>query len=160
MRAASAFWIPATRPAVIVLLLLVLGSISVLLLAVADPDFPTRAVDVGLLAILLYAGATGHLAGASLRDLQHCRFTWVLPGVRSGGALRDEDVPRIERHPLPEGVQHAGRVLTERFGGAQQHRTVGQVLTQDVGGGEPARGRGRGRWGGLRHDFTSARHLL
>lgn len=56
-----------------------------------------------------------------------------LPPAAVGGALRDEDVPRIERHPLPEGVQHAGRVLTERFGGAQQHRTVGQVLTQDVG---------------------------
>ncbi len=82
MRVATPFLVPATRPAVIVLLLMLLVSVAGVLAAAADPRFPTRVVNIGVLAVLGFAGATGFLGGAALREVQHCRFTWVLPGVR------------------------------------------------------------------------------
>lgn len=83
MRALAAFFSLVGRPAVFWLGVIGLGSVALLLMALTQPEAPTAAhIDGAVLAALLFPGVAGFLAGALVRELQHCTFTWPLPAVR------------------------------------------------------------------------------
>ncbi len=81
MRRAAAFLVPAARPAVLVLIV-VLWLSAVLVAAVLQVDRPLPDVDAVVLAALLLPGVAGWLAGFVVQDLQHTSFAWQLPGLR------------------------------------------------------------------------------
>lgn len=82
MLIAAAFFKPLGRPAVVVLSLVLLISVVLIIAVVHDEEFPYRSVDGTVLSILLIAGSAGLMSGIAIKDVQHCRFVWVLPDVQ------------------------------------------------------------------------------
>jgi len=75
------------RPALFFWLAVGVFSVWVMTLATVDADFPVLGADLAFLRAFAFPALAGLLAGLTLQGLQHCWFTWLLPGVRWRTAL-------------------------------------------------------------------------
>jgi hypothetical protein len=87
MKHLQAFLLLAARPAVFVWGALGAVLVWVLTYAVGDPDFPLAPGDGVFAAAFGYPLMAGVLAGLMVQELQHCWFSWTLPGGRWKSAL-------------------------------------------------------------------------
>ncbi len=81
------FLLLAGRPAAFFLILInLLVSLGVILI-LRLPEFPGAPADLAFLIAFVIPALIGATAGQAIQEMQHCSFTWSLPGVRWKTAL-------------------------------------------------------------------------